>query len=67
MILSDPGFLNERLKKFDRENIEEKRINDLYQLSFDKKQTNDDDPLIAKRPLFWSCVSCDIDTDKVTS
>lgn len=29
MILSDPGFLNERLKKFDRENIEEKRINDL--------------------------------------
>ena len=45
----------------------EKRINDLYQLSFDKKQTNDDDPLIAKRPLFWSCVSCDIDTDKVTA
>lgn len=42
----------------------EKRINDLYQLSFDKRGTNDDDPLIAKRPLFWSCVSCDIDVDK---
>ena len=43
----------------------EKRINDIYQLSFAKKTTNDDDPLIAKRPLFWSCVSCDIDVDKV--
>ena len=29
VILNDPGFLNERLKKFDRENIVEKTINDL--------------------------------------
>ena len=34
-------------------------------MSFDKKTTSDDDPLLAKRPLFWSCVSCDIDVDKV--
>lgn len=44
----------------------EKRINDLQQLSFERKQTSEDDPLIAKRPLFWSCVSCDIDVDKVS-
>lgn len=42
----------------------EKRINDMYQLSFDKKTCNDDEPLLAKRPLFWSCASCDVDVDK---
>lgn len=28
-ILNDPTFLNIRLRKFDKENVEEKRINDL--------------------------------------
>ena len=43
----------------------EKRINDLYSMSFEKKPSPEDDPLGAKRPLFWSCISCDIDVDKV--
>ena len=43
----------------------EKRINDLYSMSFEKKPSPEDDPLGAKRPMFWSCLSCDIDVDKV--
>ena len=29
VIMNDPGFLNVRLRGFDKENTEEKRINDL--------------------------------------
>jgi hypothetical protein len=30
-----------------------------------EKDSRNEDPLAAKRPLYWSCLSCDIDVDKV--
>jgi len=37
----------------------EKKINQLYLLITKEGGKGDDDALITKKPLFWSCISCD--------
>ncbi len=42
----------------------EKKITELYLLiNPDEKNKGELDALLVKRPLFWSCVSCDKDLD----
>lgn len=42
----------------------EKKITELYlMVTPEEKNKNDLDGLLVKRPLFWSCVTCDKDVD----
>lgn len=42
----------------------EKKITELYlMVTPEEKNKNDLDGLLVKRPLFWSCVTCDKDGD----
>lgn len=42
----------------------EKKIADLYLLVNPDNKDKEQDGLLVKRPLFWSCVSCDKDLDQ---
>lgn len=41
----------------------EKKINQIYMM-LNKGGERDGDGLIVKRPLLWSCISCDKDLNK---
>ena len=41
----------------------EKKIEELVMLIYNNKDSSND-PLLAKKPLFWSCASCDKECDK---